>query len=156
MSAPNYWTWTKNTPQKNWSFWSNPWSYDNFSHKNALVIWPHLQYNFSHVIKFYWWYHGQKLWCINFISKYLYFILRRHWVNSFADIVKFATIFIKTIFKDSKMLKEFRNYLSKSKLHQHFLLDLRQVRCNRAKSHHCKIYMTNFREGAFLAPSTRE
>ena len=34
------------------------------------------------------------------------FILRRPWVAKFADIIKIATIFVKTTFKDSKKLKE--------------------------------------------------
>ena len=41
---------------------------------------------------------------INFISKY--FILRRPSVAIFADITKIVTMFFKTIFKDSKKLKE--------------------------------------------------
>ena len=28
VSVPNYWTWTKSTPQKNWFFWSNPYKID--------------------------------------------------------------------------------------------------------------------------------
>ena len=34
------------------------------------------------------------------------FILRRHRVANFADIIKIATFFIKTTFKESKMLIE--------------------------------------------------
>ena len=26
--VPNYWTWTKSTPKKNWFFWSNPYKID--------------------------------------------------------------------------------------------------------------------------------
>ena len=48
-----------------------------------------------------------------FISKYLY--LRRPRVTNFADIIKIATIFIKTIFKDSKKAKGIRNYVLKSR-----------------------------------------
>ena len=39
---------------------------------------------------------------ITFISKYL--ILRKLIVADFADIIKIATIFVKTIFKDSKKI----------------------------------------------------
>ena len=34
------------------------------------------------------------------------FILRKPWVAIFADIIKIVAMFIKTIFKDSKKLKE--------------------------------------------------
>ena len=40
---------------------------------------------------------------INFISKYLH--LRRPRVANFADIIKIATIFVKTTLKDSKKVK---------------------------------------------------
>ena len=40
---------------------------------------------------------------MTFISKY---ILRRLRVANFADIIKIETIFIKTLFKNSKKLKE--------------------------------------------------
>ena len=35
VPVPNYWTWTKSTPQKNWG-------YDNFSHRNAKL--PYFTY----------------------------------------------------------------------------------------------------------------
>ena len=47
-----------------------------------------------------------------FISKYL--SLRRPRVTNFAGIIKIATIFIKTIFKDSKKVKGITNYVFKS------------------------------------------
>ena len=33
--------------------------------------WPPLQFNLSHMIKFCWWRHGQKLWCHNLYFKIL-------------------------------------------------------------------------------------
>ena len=44
---------------------------------------------------------------ITFISKYIF--LRRPRVANFADIIKIATIFIKTTFKDSKKVKRIRD-----------------------------------------------
>ena len=41
-------------------------------------------------------------------------ILRRTEVVIFADIIKIVTMFIKTIFKDSRKVKRIRNYVSKS------------------------------------------
>ena len=40
-------------------------------------------------------------------------ILRRTEVVIFADIIKIVTMFIKTIFKDSRKVKRIRNYVSK-------------------------------------------
>ena len=57
---------------------------------------------------------------ITFIWKYLYF--KEAWVVNFADIIKFATIFIKTTYKDSKKVKRFRNYLLKCSLYLYFLI----------------------------------
>ena len=39
------------------------------------------------------------------------FILRRPEVANFADIIKIVAMFIKKIFKDSKKVKRFRNYV---------------------------------------------
>ena len=51
---------------------------------------------------------------LTFISKYLF--LRRPRVANSADIIKIATMFIKTTFKDSKKLKELEIiYSNKSK-----------------------------------------
>ena len=41
-------------------------------------------------------------------------ILRRTAVVIFDDIIKIVTMFIKTIFKDSRKVKRIRNYVSKS------------------------------------------
>ena len=50
------------------------------------------------------------------------FILRRPGVAIFADIMKIITIFIKTIFKGSKIVKRFGNYVSKWNLYLYFLI----------------------------------
>ena len=62
-----------------------------------------LQNNLSHVIKLSWLRHGWKLWrhTITLIT----FIIRRPRVAIFSDIIKIVTIFIKKIFKDSKVKK---------------------------------------------------
>ena len=49
-------------------------------------------------------------------------ILRRPGVVIFADIIKIATMFIKTITKDSRKVKRIRNYLSNSSLYVYFLM----------------------------------
>ena len=49
-------------------------------------------------------------------------ILRRPRVVIFADIVKIVTIFIKTIFKDSKKVKTIRNTVLKSNLYLYVLI----------------------------------
>ena len=41
------------------------------------------------------------------------FVLRRPRVAIFVEIIKILTIFIKTIFKDSKQVKIAKNYVSK-------------------------------------------
>ena len=46
-------------------------------------------------------------------SKHLFqrtFVLKRSTVANFADMIKIATIFIKTTFKDSNKFKRNRNY----------------------------------------------
>ena len=52
---------------------------------------------------------------INFISKYLYF--KKAGVANFGDIIKIASMFIKTIFKDSRKVKRIKNYVSKCNLY---------------------------------------
>ena len=52
---------------------------------------------------------------IIFISKYLYFKKAR--AANFADIIKIATMFIKTVFKDSEKVKRIRNYVLKYNLY---------------------------------------
>ena len=98
---PNYWTWTKPTPQKNCIFWSNPCTIvlmiPMISYQ-TLVTWPHVQYNLSCKIKFWWWRHEQQLWCHIQNS----FVLRRARVANFAGVIQIATMFIKTTFKDLK------------------------------------------------------
>ena len=41
------------------------------------------------------------------------FILRRPGIAIFAEIIKTVTMFIKSICKDSKLVKKIRNYISK-------------------------------------------
>ena len=50
------------------------------------------------------------------------FILRRPKVANFAEIIKIATILIKTIFKDLIKVKKIRNYESKFNLYLGFLI----------------------------------
>ena len=50
------------------------------------------------------------------------FILRRAWVAIFGDIIKIVTMFIKTIFKDSRKVKRTRNYVSRCSLYLYFLI----------------------------------
>ena len=57
---------------------------------------------------------------ITFISKYPF--LRRPGVAIFGGIIKIVTMFIKTIFEDSKKLKRVKNYVSKRNLYLYFLV----------------------------------
>ena len=50
------------------------------------------------------------------------FILRRAGVAIFADIVKILTMFIITIYKDSRSVTINRNYVSKYNLYLYFLI----------------------------------
>ena len=50
------------------------------------------------------------------------FILRRPKVANFDEIIKIATILIKTIFKDLIKVKKIRNYESKFNLYLGFLI----------------------------------
>ena len=50
------------------------------------------------------------------------FVLRKSRVAILADIIKIVTIFIKTMFRDSKKVKRIRNYVSKSNLYLYFLM----------------------------------
>ena len=55
-----------------------------------------------------------------FVSKYLF--LGRPREANFADIIKIATMFIKTTSKDSEKYKRIRNYVLKCNLYLYFLL----------------------------------
>ena len=57
---------------------------------------------------------------VTFISKSLYFKSPR--VAIFADIIKIVAMFIKTIFKDSKIVKRIRDNVSRCNLYLHFLI----------------------------------
>ena len=48
---------------------------------------------------------------ITFASKYLYF--KKTWGSHFADIIKNVTMFIKTVFTNSRKVKRVRNYVLK-------------------------------------------
>ena len=48
------------------------------------------------------------------------FILRRPTVANFADIIKITTVFIRTIFEDSKKVKRNINYALKCNLYLYF------------------------------------
>ena len=106
------------------------------------------------------------------------FILRRPRETFFAEIIKIVAIFIKTIFKDTRKVKTTTSYVSKCNLYLYFLiwqnllicgkkmlmsaelkrcvtwfiyfLDFLYVMYNCAKFHHCRICVTDFREGTFL------
>ena len=50
------------------------------------------------------------------------FVLRRPTVVNFADIIKIPAIIIKKTFKDSKKVREIRNYVFKCNLYLYFLV----------------------------------
>ena len=107
---------------------------------------------------------------ITFISKYLYF--KKGCVAIFADIIKVLTMFIITIYKDSRNVKINRNYVSRCNLYLYLLieqnllifgekmlmsavlkgcvmwfiyfLDLYWLRYGCAKFYHCRICVTDF------------
>ena len=109
---------------------------------------------------------------ITFILKYLYF-KKAYRVVNFVDIIKIATMYKKTTFKGSKKGKIIRNYILKYNLYLYFLiffrrkkadvsrkqgvchviyiffvfLDLLKVNYNLVKFQHCRICVTEFREG---------
>ena len=107
--------------KKMWFFWSNPYEIEcvitsviemlelpNFGHMITSTIW--LVTSWTEVM--------MSLWCQNI------FILRRPRAAIFAKIIKIVTMFIKTIFKDSKKKEviRIRNYVSKRKLYPYFLI----------------------------------
>ena len=121
VPIPNYWIWTKTTPQKMWFFRSNLYKIEvviklKLSYQ-TLVTWTHLQYNLNQVIKFSVNVIDRNYDVITFISKYHYF--RK---TIFADIIKTVTRFIKKMFKDSRKIKRIRNYVSKCNLYLYFLI----------------------------------
>ena len=131
------------------------------------------------MIKFCWWRHGQKLWHHKLFIKNT-FILKRPRVAIFADIIKVVTIFIKTIFKDSKKFKRIRNYSQSSvfiyfsscnkicrflvkkcwcqQISRGVLRDSHDFwiffRYNCTKFHHCRLYMTGFKKGEHFCPTS--
>ena len=51
-------------------------------------------------------------------------------VVNFADIIKIATMFIKTTFKDSKKVKRIRNYVLKCNLYLYFFIWQKLLICS--------------------------
>ena len=119
MSFPKYWTWTKCTPQKIVSFWSNPYK--------IVVILTSLTemlelLNFVYMTTSTIWFESRDkmllvtLWANVMTSLPLFqitFISRRPRLANFGDIIKIATMFIKATFKDSKKVQRIRNYVLK-------------------------------------------
>ena len=66
----------------------------------ASITQPHIHDNLSHVMKFIWWFHLQKLWRYEIYFKML--ILRSPRITNFADIIAVATMFIKKFLKNLK------------------------------------------------------
>ena len=122
-------TWTKSTPPKKLFFWSNPYKIEimitsliemlelpNFGHmitSTILFTWVTWQ-NFVGDIM------DRNYDVITFISKCLY--SRRPREANFAGIIKIATMFIKTIFKESNKFKRIRDYVLKCNLYMYFLI----------------------------------
>ena len=110
MPVPNYWTWTKTTPQKKWFFWSNPYKMEvmitslieilqlpNLGHMLTSTIWfesrdKTLLVTSQSTIKTSW-------------PLYWNIILRSPGAANFADIIKLLTMLTKKIFKNSKKVK---------------------------------------------------
>ena len=117
----NYWIWTKSTPQKNWFFWSDPYKIKVMitSLREVLEIlkFGHMTIStkkLSHVIRLCLLRHRLKFW-----RHSIYFKIA---LANFPDIIKIATTFIETTFKDSKKLRRTRNYLLKCNLYLCFLI----------------------------------
>ena len=124
MPVPNYWTWTKTTPQKKQFFSSNPrkievmitfytnarvtklWSHDHI-HNIIWVMWQNFVGNV--IDKIY-----------DIITSISRFILRRPRV-AIADIIKILIMLIMTIYKDSRKVKINRKYISKWNLYMNLL-----------------------------------
>ena len=115
---------------------------------------------------------------ITFISKYIYF--KKDWGSHFCWHHQNLTMLFTAIYKDSKKDKIDRNYVAKYNLYLYFLIwqnllissekmlmseelkgcitwftyffNLLWVRYNCAKFHHCRICVTDFREGGLVAP----
>ena len=127
MSVPNYWTWTKTTPQKKWFFWSNP-------HKVEAMITSLTEMlelpNFVHMTAFTLWFKSpDKILLVSSTTEIMTswpffpktFNLKRPWVAIFGDIIKIVTMFIRTILKDSGKVRRVRNYVSKWNLYLYLL-----------------------------------
>ena len=128
VPVPNYWTWTKTTPQKEQCFWPNPYKIEvvitfvmemlqlpNFGHMNTSTIYFEPR---------------DKIFLVTSSTEIMMswpliqntVILRRPGVAIFAGIIKIVTRFIKQIFKDSRKGKGIRNYILKCNLYLYFLI----------------------------------
>ena len=108
MAVSTYWTWTKSTPQRKWFFWSNPYRIEvmiaSLTEMLVTKLWSH-----DHIYIIIWtmWhnYVNNFMWTKIMTSLLLFqntFVLRRPRVGIFADIIKIVTMFVKTVFKNSK------------------------------------------------------
>ena len=122
----NHWTWTKTTPEKKWFSWSNPFKTEVMITslidilELTLVTWP-----IYDKIKVTWKKFVDSVIVNNYDAINLFkniFILRRPGVANFAEIIKILTILIEKIFKDSKKVKMFRNYVPKCNRYLYFLI----------------------------------
>ena len=129
------------------------------------------------MIIFCWWRHGEKSITTSWHLFQNTVILRRPRVASFADVIKVATTFIKTIFKDSKKLKEseimYQNaiYIRISRYSKICWFPVIKCWCQQnlvpiffgsplgkvitTKFLHCRICATDFREGDLFGPQHR-
>ena len=79
---------------------------------------------------------------ITFISKYLNF--KKTYSSQFCCIIKFISMFIKTIFKSSKKLKRVTEYLLKCNLYYVFLVTTKVADFQRKMSPELKRCVTRF------------
>ena len=116
--------------------------------------------------KFCWWRHWQKLWRHNLFFQNT-FILRRPGVAIFANIIKIVTMWIKKILTDSRKVRRSKIYViyvlnavinadvsrTKGLCHViHLVSGSFLGKYNCSKFHHCRILLTDFREGGLSAP----
>ena len=108
VAVSTYWTWTKSTLQRKWFFWSNPYRIEvmiaSLTEMLVTKLWSH-----DHIYIIIWtmWhnYVNNFMWTKIMTSLLLFqntFVLRRPRVGIFADIIKIVTMFVKTVFKNSK------------------------------------------------------
>ena len=100
MPVLNYWTWTKNTPQK--IVFSENLGYDNYPHRNAIVT---KFLSNDHIYNIVWVTQSNVFGDV--LNKHFDVItlLQKTRVAIFAGAIKTANILLKKIFKDSKKWK---------------------------------------------------